>query len=193
MEIHYKSIVHERTEDAPFVGALISAIDCNYRCRGCFNTPLKRMKTLVSTAKEIIDEVLSNPFNEGIILGGLEWSLQPLEMLELCNVASKSNLKIMIYTGADLEEFYSIVGKAARLKTSQVDMVGAMDALDTKNLEVYTGRALCDFYIPSTHYIKTGKFIKSKKSDDNVAFGVRLASENQMIYQIKKAVEAKKK
>ena len=39
--INYKTIVNERTEDAPFIGALISAIDCKFNCKKCFNQDIK--------------------------------------------------------------------------------------------------------------------------------------------------------
>jgi recombinational DNA repair protein RecR len=35
--INYKLIESERVEDAPFMGALISACDCKYNCPNCLN------------------------------------------------------------------------------------------------------------------------------------------------------------
>ena len=65
MKIHYKLIEHERTQDAPFVGALISATRCNYNCKNCFNQEVKKYKTQVKEAEEIIR-------TESISINGIE-------------------------------------------------------------------------------------------------------------------------
>ena len=106
MKIAIKGIFHERTEDAPFVGALISAIDCNINCDGCFNQYLKKMPTIYMTEDEIINEVLTNKFNKGIILAGLEWSLQPEEMLLIIDKAMENNLEVIVYTGLYIKTLY---------------------------------------------------------------------------------------
>lgn len=97
--IRYKALEHERVEDAPFVGALISACDCRFNCQNCFNQHLKQLPTIERPCGEIITEVLSNSFNKGIILGGLEWTLQKDELLALAIVAKENRLKTMLYTG----------------------------------------------------------------------------------------------
>lgn len=105
MIIKTKGIVHERVEDAPFMGALICAVDCKFNCKGCFNQHLKNLPTIEMDSEEILDEVIKNPFNEGIILAGLEWSLQPNELRELVNSAINKELKVIIYSGLNEEEF----------------------------------------------------------------------------------------
>lgn len=105
MIIRYKGIIHERTEDAPFIGALICAIDCNRNCKGCFNQHLKELPIKELHANEIIDEVKRNQLNQGIILGGLEWTEQHEEMKELIYIASENNLEVMLYTGMEEYEF----------------------------------------------------------------------------------------
>lgn len=104
--VSYKGIIHERAEDAPFMGALIIATSCSNRCRGCFNQHLKDAETYLRYADEIIKEVKQNPFNDGIILGGLEWSEQPDDMIALVSCAAAAGLKVMVYTGLAEEEFY---------------------------------------------------------------------------------------
>lgn len=106
-DMDYKGIVHERLGEAPFIGALILANDCPYKCKGCFNQYLKTKPTLQNSAKEIIDMIKQNPFNEGIILGGLEWTYQPKDMLHLVNIAQENNLKVMIFTHMYKDEFLS--------------------------------------------------------------------------------------
>lgn len=105
MKIRYKSITHERVEDAPFVGALICAITCHINCKGCFNSSIKEASVLYGRADELITTVEKNPFNEGVILAGLEWSEQPKELMRLVKEASKRSMKIMVYTGYDLDVF----------------------------------------------------------------------------------------
>lgn len=99
MMIHYKTIEHERCEDAPFVGALISARDCKYNCPNCFNQHLKKLPTQVKSCDEIIAEVKANKFNRGIIFAGLEWTLQLRECIALAKAAKNNGLLTMIYTG----------------------------------------------------------------------------------------------
>lgn len=105
MKIHYKRIEHERLEDAPFIGALICAVDCNINCADCFNQYIKNEPILIKESQEIINEVLSNKFNKGIILSGLEWTLQVEEMRELIKLAQINNLEIILYTGLNEEYF----------------------------------------------------------------------------------------
>lgn len=104
LKIRYKYIENERTEDAPFMGALISAIDCNFNCKNCFNQSLKEMPTLEKEAKDIINEIKSDPFNAGIILAGLEWSNQCDEAIEIAKIAKENMLYTMLYTGLDFND-----------------------------------------------------------------------------------------
>ena len=143
--IRYKKIEHERLEDAPFVGALISAIDCKFGCKGCFNQPVKDLPTLQASEQDIIQEVKINVFNKGIILAGLEWTLQLDEAVALAIEAHKQGLQTMLYTGCSLKELG--------------DDISVFD------------------------YIKCGRYIQKLESSDNVQYGVRLASCNQVIYK----------
>lgn len=117
MIINIKKIEHERFEDAPFVGALICAVDCNINCIGCFNQHLKNLPTIQISSHDIIKEVLANKFNQGIILSGLEWTLQRDEMNELILLAKQNTLKTILYTGLNendfkqtYEDIYNITG-----------------------------------------------------------------------------------
>lgn len=180
MDIQYKSITHERTEDAPFIGALISAIDCICNCKGCFNEGLKKIDTLTSTEQEIIAEVKSNPFNEGIILGGLEWSLQPVELVALCKEADKEGLKIIIYTGYCINEFLYRIGKGC---SGELEI--GEDIVDVDEMYECMGNTILNEAVPNDYYIKTGRYDSDNISTDRTAFGVKLASYNQQICLIK--------
>lgn len=107
LKIRYKFIKHERFEDAPFIGALVCSIDCKFNCKNCFNQGVKKAPTLIKSHQEIIEEVKKNLFNQGLILAGLEWSLQPEELRLLVNEALKNDLKVMVYTGMEEKEFDS--------------------------------------------------------------------------------------
>lgn len=109
--IHYRGIIHERAEDAPFMGALIIAATCDNGCKDCFNQHLKTSRVYTRTAEEIIAEVMQNPFNDGIILGGLEWSQQPHEAIELIRCATAHDLQVILYTGLTERELYKRIPK----------------------------------------------------------------------------------
>lgn len=107
--IDYKLIEHERCEDAPFVGALIAACDCRFDCHNCFNQHIKMLPTISKCCDDIIAEIKSNVFNQGIIFAGLEWTLQPDECLYLARRAKQERLQTMLYTG---NNFNNIIVKA---------------------------------------------------------------------------------
>lgn len=126
--VRYKLIEHERVEDAPFIGALVSAISCQLGCEGCFNQPLKSLPTQISSAEAIVDTILSNPFNEGIVLGGLEWSEQPKELVRLVEAALQKHLKVMIYTGYSLKMFFNRVPELLDIEGALYIKYGKYDA-----------------------------------------------------------------
>jgi len=105
MKIRFKAIEHERMTDAPFIGALVCAIACKFNCKGCINEHLKDNTYYEMDSKDIITYIKNNPFNQGIILGGLEWTLQSNEMYELVKEAKLQGLQTMIYTGLDFNIF----------------------------------------------------------------------------------------
>lgn len=187
MKIAYKYIEHERMEDAPFIGALIVAPSCKMKCKNCFNQELKKLPTKMDTAEKIIDEIRSNPFNEGVILAGLEWSEHPKELIALLEEASKHNLKIMIYTGLELADFHERIGRNCANKVG-FKMLNLPEFLkeNDKELYRYIGASVLDYYIQSDYYIKAGKYDETKPAEDRVHFGVRLATTNQNVFLIKK-------
>lgn len=137
MKIRYKCIEHERVEDAPFVGALIGAIGCRIGCKDCFNAPLKQLPTLFEDVGAVLDAVQSNPFNEGLILGGLEWSEQPEELVALASEALNRGLKVMVYTGLTLEAFLKSVPAIDSLEGTLYLKYGSFNvtALSTDHLD----------------------------------------------------------
>lgn len=177
MKIHYKYLEHERMEDAPFIGALLCANDCTFNCKNCFNQSLKNEDTLLSTAEEIIREVKSNPFNQGIILGGLEWSLQMEEMFEIIKEAFKNNLKVMIFTGLNFESYFYKVGEF--VSKNKLDLYYDESYGKSYYSEIgYLYFSDLDF---TELYLKTGCYDETCLVDNNIQYGVKLASKNQEI------------
>lgn len=194
MEIRYKGIEHERTEDSPFVGALVCAIECQFGCKGCCNEWLKDIEQpyYVKTAEEIVAEIKANPFNEGIILAGLEWSLQPQELVELVSVASKAGLQVMIYTGCGLVEFQTIIGKSCAEKYDMAEELLKYTFSEPDNgIFSFIGGMVLDTVIEKEYYIKCGRYDENDLAQDRVHFGVKLASNNQTIYKFLTDVEDK--
>ncbi|ADL40348.1 hypothetical protein phiCTP1_gp47 [Clostridium phage phiCTP1] len=101
----YKGYINERSEDAPFIGALIIANDCHHNCYGCCNQELKLIAPYNETAEHIIKQVKADIFNKGIILAGLEWTEQPDDLRALYWEAQKQGLEVMIYTHLTVDEF----------------------------------------------------------------------------------------
>ena len=111
--IKYRGIIHERAEDAPFMGALIIAERCNNNCQGCFNQHLKDSPVYSKLASDIIQEVRANPFNDGIILGGLEWSENPEDTMVLIRWAKATMMQVMLYTGLTEDALYTRIPRDA--------------------------------------------------------------------------------
>jgi organic radical activating enzyme len=186
MNIKYKFITHEVLGDAVFVGATIVADGCKFKCKNCHNKGLKKEKSVTDSAENIIAEIKQNSFNEGIILSGLEWSLQPLELIELCRLASDNELKVAIYTGCELTQFHQRLGMACAKKTGlMVEVEAGIETENDRLVYAYIGSTVLDEYIKDEYYIKTGLYDETKLVDDNTPFGIKLASSNQQIYKIK--------
>ena len=144
-----KGFEHERTQDAPFMGCLIIANNCFNNCKKCFNQHLKNKPSIEMSAEEIINEVKKNPFNEGIILGGLEWFNQIDDMKVLMETAANSGLKIMVYTGFPVIEDESIFKECAKKvdtylkigpyveKLPQIEMYGIVLASNNQKIIKY--------------------------------------------------------
>lgn len=105
MLVRYTAFEHNVCGEAPFVGARISGISCERNCPGCHNQHLLEEEVCELPDWNIIREVVENPFDEGIILGGLEWTEQPEEMEALVKRALFDGLQVMIYTSLDYSQF----------------------------------------------------------------------------------------
>lgn len=95
------------TSDAPFIGLRISALDCHMNCPGCHNQHLKTRPILESNTKAVLN-MLEATINEGVILGGLEWTNQPTEMLNIIEDVTAAGHLVMLYTGLDRDHFKKV-------------------------------------------------------------------------------------
>ena len=112
MIIRHKGLEHTVYGEAPFLGARLCAIGCSRGCKGCHNEHLKNNAEVIEeTVESVVERVKRNPFNQGLILGGLEWTEQPEEMLELIRVAKDHGLEVMLYTHMGEEEFADRFGR----------------------------------------------------------------------------------
>jgi len=161
LKIRYKFIEHERLEDAPFIGALVSSIDCNFNCKNCFNQHIKDLPILESYPEDIIKEIKSNPFNKGIIFGGMEWTNQLEELYILTHWAKYCKLSTILFTGlSDVDELEDL---CIEHFNPMIDMPNEL--------------------INSLDYIKCGRYEESLKCNDNIQYGIKLATSNQRIYK----------
>lgn len=132
MKIQYKKLIHERMQDAPFIGALVVGCSCNLNCVGCFHEYMKEETNTNDDEEEIIRQIKSNPVNRGIILAGLEWSEQPDELVALVQCARRNNLDIMVYSGYTETEFFARVPELSR-GTDMFFKFGKYDASKTSD------------------------------------------------------------
>jgi len=153
MKIKY--IQHEVMNDAPFIGSLIVANDCSRNCKGCFNQELRDIPSIEMDIFDILKEVKSNPLNEGVILGGLEWSEQPFDMCLLAVACMMEKIPVIIYTS-------KVEGDFLKIKYIQ-------------QIFDYSIKSNCDLYV------KYGCYDESNLCENNIQFGVKLATSNQYI------------
>ena len=93
----------------------------------------------------------------------------------------------MIYTGCELSQLHQRLGIACAKKTGMSDIIEK--DVETENDRLvygYIGSQVLDEYIKDEYYIKTGLYDETKLVEDNVPFGIKLASSNQQIYKIEK-------
>lgn len=104
MLIHHRGLYPDRF-DTPFgIGTLIWAKDCHHHCPDCFHQDRFDIPIYEEDSKDIIDKILENPFNQGIVLGGFEWTEQYDELLALIEEAEKNNLEVILYTHYTIED-----------------------------------------------------------------------------------------
>ena len=102
-------------------------MDCKIGCKGCFNEALQKEDFLYESSESILDSVERNPFNKGLILAGLEWSLQPEELMCLIKEAQLRKMPVIVYTGYSKEQFFYRVPEFKDLQGEVYLKYGAFD------------------------------------------------------------------
>lgn len=154
MLIRHKGIYHDRFEDAPWIGTLISAISCDHNCPGCINDKMKSISYQSTEINDLFRDISSDKFNEGIILAGLEWTLQPNELIAIIDKALERDMSIILYTYHPN-------------KDSLIEAV--------PDLYDYSGCGIL---------VKYGEYDESKKVSGYESHGVILATSNQYIEEL---------
>lgn len=140
MWVRHKGVEDGIMSDAPFVGARISSIGCSNHCEGCFNQHLLDVPVQESVSWDLIMDIRQRKLNEGIILGGLEWTEQPEEMMELVELALLAGMQVMIYTHHSFFTFTmlfpTLVGKPIYVKCGEYmrELDGYFDAANDVRL-----------------------------------------------------------
>lgn len=111
---------------------------------------------------------------DGVIFGGLDWTLQPVELVELISSAVDNGLKILIMSRLDLEEFDSLIGKSLIGHIGYEKLYKDTVTMGTEDDDVFMfiGRTILDYVIGEEYYMLCGlhnaKFyaFKPKEGDD---------------------------
>lgn len=110
-KIRYKAIIHEVSGYAPFTGALIVANDWDSEFSDDTIEKYLEMNTVAHRGQTMIEQVLRNDNNKGVILAGLDWTLQLKDMLEIVDLVSKTRLDLLINVPVDLDTLMLMIGK----------------------------------------------------------------------------------
>lgn len=106
--------------DQPYASLLLIAPDCFNHCIGCHNQHLKEATTEDFSVVQLVEIYKSNPFVQGITLGGLEpghctedWYAELLEFIEKAGIE-----RVTVYTSLD-EPFIQLPCKETYWKTGK--------------------------------------------------------------------------
>lgn len=104
MIIHHRGLYNDRF-DAPFgLGTMIWAKDCHNHCPDCFHQDRFDIPIYEDDSVDLIAIVKENPFSQGIVLGGFEWTEQYDECLDIIEKAELAGLEVILYTHYTIED-----------------------------------------------------------------------------------------
>ena len=126
MKIHHRGIIEDRY-DAPYgIGALIWAANCHNGCPGCIHADRKDLPIYEEDSTDIIEKIKLNPFTQGIILAGYEWTEQPEEMYHMIELARANDLEVILYTHCTIEEISTAYNRLLSYKNLYIK-IGAYE------------------------------------------------------------------
>lgn len=104
MRVRHRGIYPDRF-DAPFgLGTLVWARTCTHGCPDCFHQDRFGIPVLVEEAEDIIKRVKQDPFTNGVVLGGFEWTEQYEELIAIIEAARSEELEVILYTHYTIDE-----------------------------------------------------------------------------------------
>lgn len=145
MKIRVAGDLYDSLANGPGVRYVLFTQGCTMGCKGCHN---KHTWPLDSGTEmhisEIIDNIASSPFIDGVTVSGGDPMEQPKEVLELCKRIKEefnNKLNIMIYTGRTIEELRAKDCKYTREILDIADYLvdGKFEEDKQENVKVYTG------------------------------------------------------
>ena len=108
MKLRHPFFVENFHQDQPFCSMLMICPYCDFTCEGCQNKHLANYHVKDFSVDELVKEYKSNPFYEGVTLGGLEVSLSGEGFIEdFVDFVSLSGIKnVCIYTRENEENIF---------------------------------------------------------------------------------------
>ena len=106
---------------------------------------------------------------------GIEWKLMMFGIYAKCKSFNSLVDNIMIFGGEPLDQNHG-------------ELEEMLFDLDSLNLPIwlftrYDFEEIPSFIREYCTYIKTGRYIESLRTDDNIQYGIKLATSNQKIYK----------
>lgn len=145
MKIRVAGDLYDSLANGPGVRYVLFTQGCTMGCRGCHN---KHTWSLDGGTEmhisEIINNIASSPFIDGVTISGGDPMEQPKEVLELCKRIKRefnNELDIMIYTGRTIEELRAKDCKYTREILDIADYLvdGKFEEDKQENAKTYTG------------------------------------------------------
>lgn len=154
MQIKFKTVIYGVQEMAPFTGAIL----IGHKWSDAFTTQvieeLQALKTVSKSHKYLLDDIKSDPVNQGVIFGGLEWSLQAEELYELIKYSAKIGLQVAFHTSYTLEEFEQRLGEAwVDLFPISAEVRANMFTDDDRMFYRFIARNILDYVIKGDYMI----------------------------------------
>lgn len=103
--VRYKGVVFDSKDHPEGLATLVIAPECYHGCNNCVNSHLKDNKVQITSVNFLIDFILGNSLGNRIVLGGLEWTEDELNLYVILSGLVKKEANIILYTHWDEETF----------------------------------------------------------------------------------------
>lgn len=121
MKLRAPYFVDNLFQDQPYASMLLVAPYCDFKCKECQNLPLSTGDVSNFSPRDLAVAFHSNPFVEGVTLGGLEFTKSPKEDIDdfLHFVRLAKIPKVTLYTRETLEHYIvlDVVQKLLQIPT----------------------------------------------------------------------------